>query len=164
MARFRGIVKQSRGSKPKFENGSSSHPAQLLQTTAIIYGTHSAVHKLAMNTKTEKETRVNLDELVEKHYEPVFRFANRLSGSPEAASDLTRQAFCLALINQSRLRQRDKVRSWLLTLVYRACARFRGRTEYRGSRRRADRSSKNGEKQASASKCRSQLGSKSGRC
>ena len=124
---------------------------------------YSAIPTLIMNTKTQNQSRVNLDELVEQHYEPVFRFASSLSGSPEAASDLTRQAFCLALINQGRLQQRAKVRSWLLTLVYRACARFRGETESRSRQRRAFRSSPNGEKQASASKCRSGFGSKSGR-
>ena len=124
---------------------------------------YSAVSALIMDTKTENQSRVNLDELVEKHYEPVFRFASSLSGCPQAASDLTRQAFCLALINQGRLRQRAKVRSWLLTLVYRACARFRGETESCSRQRRAFRSSANGDKQTSAPKCRSGFDSKSRR-
>src|SRR5947209_8554571 len=37
-----------------------------------------------------------IDELVESHYASLYRYAYRLSGSPQEAEDLTQETFCQA--------------------------------------------------------------------
>jgi RNA polymerase sigma-70 factor (ECF subfamily) len=60
-----------------------------------------------------------LDSLVELHYQPLFRFALRLCGAPETASDLTQQAFYLALRNCGQLRKPSKFKPWLFSILFR---------------------------------------------
>jgi RNA polymerase sigma-70 factor, ECF subfamily len=56
-------------------------------------------------------------ELVEQHYELLYRFAYRLCGSAADAEDLTQQAFLTAQSKLDQLREPEKARSWLLTIV-----------------------------------------------
>ncbi|MFG0334630.1 MAG: RNA polymerase sigma factor [Maioricimonas sp. JB049] len=56
-------------------------------------------------------------ELVESHYESLYRFAYRLSGSASDAEDLTQQAFLTAQRKLEQLRDPERARSWLLTIV-----------------------------------------------
>lgn len=55
--------------------------------------------------------------LVEEHYELLYRFAYRLSGSTAEAEDLTQQAFLTAQRKLDQLRDPGKARSWLLSIV-----------------------------------------------
>lgn len=56
-------------------------------------------------------------QLVQDHYEVVYRFAYRLSGSSVDAEDLTQQAFTIACRKLEQLREQDRARSWLFTIV-----------------------------------------------
>ena len=56
-------------------------------------------------------------ELVEEHYQLLYRFAYRLSGSAADAEDLAQQAFLTAQAKLDQLRDADKARPWLLTIV-----------------------------------------------
>ena len=58
-----------------------------------------------------------VEELVRQHYELLYRFAYRLSGSAADAEDLVQQAFLTAQTKLDQLRETDKARSWLLTIV-----------------------------------------------
>lgn len=58
-----------------------------------------------------------LRQLVHDHYQAVYRFAFRLSGSSADAEDLTQQAFLTACRKLDQLRSRDCARSWLFTIV-----------------------------------------------
>jgi RNA polymerase sigma-70 factor (ECF subfamily) len=55
--------------------------------------------------------------LVEEHYEAVYRFAFRLSGSEAEALDLTQESFCRAQQSIAQLRDPNRGRSWLFTIV-----------------------------------------------
>ena len=56
-------------------------------------------------------------ELVEQHYELVYRYAYRLSGSVPDAEDLTQQTFLHAQMHLSQLREPGKARAWLCTIL-----------------------------------------------
>lgn len=69
-------------------------------------------------------------ELVEEHYALLYRFAYRLSGSRADAEDLTQQAFLTAQAKYDQLRDPDKARSWLLTVVRNAFLKGKRKAEY----------------------------------
>jgi len=60
---------------------------------------------------------VEISQLVDQHYEPVFRFAYRLSGTSHEAEDISQQAFLDAQRKLDTLRDPDKVRAWLFMIV-----------------------------------------------
>lgn len=60
---------------------------------------------------------VSVSDLVERHYDLIYRFAYRLSGSSADAEDLAQEAFLTAQSKLHQLREPEKARSWLLTIV-----------------------------------------------
>ncbi|MCS7046751.1 MAG: RNA polymerase sigma factor [Gemmataceae bacterium] len=58
-----------------------------------------------------------IQQLVEDHYAPLYRFAYRLSGSLQEAEDLTQEAFCQAQAKLGQLRDPAKARSWLFSIL-----------------------------------------------
>jgi RNA polymerase sigma-70 factor, ECF subfamily len=60
---------------------------------------------------------VEISQLVDQHYESVFRFAYRLSGKSHEAEDISQQAFLDAQRKLDTLRDPDKVRAWLFMIV-----------------------------------------------
>jgi RNA polymerase sigma factor (sigma-70 family) len=60
---------------------------------------------------------VSVSHLVERHYDLIYRFAYRLSGSAADAEDLAQDAFLTAQTKLHQLREGEKARSWLLTIV-----------------------------------------------
>jgi RNA polymerase sigma-70 factor (ECF subfamily) len=56
-------------------------------------------------------------QLVEKHYESLYRYAYRLSGSASDAEDLTQETFCKAQTNWSQLRDPARAKSWLFSIL-----------------------------------------------
>ena len=71
-----------------------------------------------------------MDDLVERFYEPLYRFAYSLAGARHHAEDLTQETFYRWAEKGSQLRDASKVKSWLFTTLYR---------EFLGSRRRETR-------------------------
>ena len=59
----------------------------------------------------------NVAQLVEAHYESLFRYAYRLSGSAADAEDLTQEAFCKAQAQLRQLRDPDRARPWLFSIL-----------------------------------------------
>jgi RNA polymerase sigma-70 factor (ECF subfamily) len=55
--------------------------------------------------------------LVEQHYESLFRYAYRLSGTQADAEDLTQEAFCKAQAQLGQLRDPDRARPWLFSIL-----------------------------------------------
>jgi RNA polymerase sigma-70 factor (ECF subfamily) len=55
--------------------------------------------------------------LVDEHYEFLYRFAVRLTGSGADAEDLVQQAFLTAHAKFEQLREPDKARAWLIVVV-----------------------------------------------
>jgi len=58
-----------------------------------------------------------VQRLVDDHYIALYRYAFRLSGSSADAEDLTQEAFCKAQQNLSQLRQSDRVKPWLFSIL-----------------------------------------------
>lgn len=73
---------------------------------------------------------LNMENLVERFYEPLFRFALSLAGSEPSACDLTQETFYLWAAKGHQLRDHSKVKTWLFTTLYR---------EFLASRRRETR-------------------------
>jgi len=72
----------------------------------------------------------DFERIVSQHYEPLYRFAFSLTGTEADASDLTQQTFYIWATKGHQLRDRNKAKSWLFTILHR---------EFLNSRRRAVR-------------------------
>jgi RNA polymerase sigma-70 factor (ECF subfamily) len=58
-----------------------------------------------------------MQRLVDQHYESLYRYAYRLSGSSADAEDLTQEAFCKAQVNLSQLRDPQRAKPWLFSIL-----------------------------------------------
>lgn len=58
-----------------------------------------------------------VQRLVDEHYAALFRYAYRLSGSGADAEDLTQEAFCKAQVNLAQLREQDRAKAWLFSIL-----------------------------------------------
>ena len=61
----------------------------------------------------------DFQQLVDRQYEPLFRFALSLTRSEADAADLTQQTFFLWASKGHQLRDPSKVKTWLFTSLYR---------------------------------------------
>jgi RNA polymerase sigma-70 factor (ECF subfamily) len=58
-----------------------------------------------------------MQRLVDEHYVTLYRYAFRLSGSAADAEDLTQEAFCKAQTNLGQLRDAERVKPWLFSIL-----------------------------------------------
>lgn len=58
-----------------------------------------------------------VQQLVEEHYEPLYRYAYRLSGKAADAEDLTQEAFCKAQLHLNQLREPERAKAWLYRIL-----------------------------------------------
>jgi RNA polymerase sigma-70 factor (ECF subfamily) len=56
-------------------------------------------------------------ELVDAHYESLYRYAYRLAGSAADAEDLTQEAFAKAVARLPQLRDPDRAKAWLFRIL-----------------------------------------------
>jgi RNA polymerase sigma-70 factor, ECF subfamily len=61
-----------------------------------------------------------LEELVPLYYSALYRYAFRLTGNSTDAEDLTQQTFCSAQAKYSQLREPERVKSWLFSILHNA--------------------------------------------
>jgi RNA polymerase sigma-70 factor (ECF subfamily) len=61
----------------------------------------------------------DFQQLVDRQYAPLYRFALSLSKSEADAADLTQQTFFLWASKGEQLRNSSKAKSWLFTTLYR---------------------------------------------
>ena len=73
-----------------------------------------------MNTRSKHSTPLDFEELVNKYYQPLYRFAYSLSKQESDAADLTQETFLIWAQKGHTLRDPSKVKSWLFTTLYRA--------------------------------------------
>jgi RNA polymerase sigma factor (sigma-70 family) len=59
------------------------------------------------------------EQLVDAHYEALYRFALSLAKDVDAASDLVQQTFCIWAEKGEQLRDRTKAKTWLFTTLHR---------------------------------------------
>jgi RNA polymerase sigma factor (sigma-70 family) len=67
-------------------------------------------------------------ELVDAHYQALFRFGMSLTRNVDRASDLVQETFCIWAAKGDQLRDRSKAKTWLFTTLHR---------EFLNQRRRA---------------------------
>ncbi len=58
-----------------------------------------------------------IEDLVETNYRRLYAFAFRLSGAEQEAEDLTQETFCQAQAKLGQLRDWEKARSWLFSIL-----------------------------------------------
>lgn len=61
--------------------------------------------------------RRRIQQLVDTCYEPLYRYAYRLSGSASDADDLTQETFCKAQLQLHQLRNPDRAKQWLFSIL-----------------------------------------------
>lgn len=59
----------------------------------------------------------SIRELVDLFYESLYRYAFRLSGSAPDADDLTQETFCKAQSQLKQLRDRERAKPWLFSIL-----------------------------------------------
>ena len=59
------------------------------------------------------------EELVDAHYQPLYRFAFSLAKDPDRAADLVQQTFVIWAEKGHQLKDRSKAKTWLFTTLYR---------------------------------------------
>ena len=69
-------------------------------------------------------------ELVDAHYQPLFRFGYSLTRCPERAADLVQETFCIWAEKNAQLKDRSKAKTWRFTTLHR---------EFLGQRRKMAR-------------------------
>lgn len=62
-------------------------------------------------------SKATIEALVEAHYAALYRYAYRLSGSAQEAEDLTQETFCAAQGKLVQLREPDRAKSWLFSIL-----------------------------------------------
>lgn len=65
------------------------------------------------------------EELVDAHYQALFRFAISLSRNSEVAADLVQETFCIWAAKGDQLRDPSKAKTWLFTTLHREFLAFR---------------------------------------
>src|SRR5438067_1891433 len=63
------------------------------------------------------ESRRGIAPLVDEHYQSLYRYAYRLSGAAADAEDLTQEAFCKAQAQLATLRDPDRAKPWLFSIL-----------------------------------------------
>jgi RNA polymerase sigma-70 factor (ECF subfamily) len=58
-----------------------------------------------------------VQQLVDAYYEPLYRYAYRLSGSAADAEDLTQETFCKAQFRLHQLRDPGRAKPWLFSIL-----------------------------------------------
>jgi RNA polymerase sigma-70 factor (ECF subfamily) len=62
-------------------------------------------------------TRRRIHDLVQQHYQSLYRYAHRLTGSHSDAEDLTQDAFCQAQLKLNQLRDAGRAKAWLFSIL-----------------------------------------------
>jgi RNA polymerase sigma-70 factor, ECF subfamily len=63
------------------------------------------------------DRRRALEQMVEDHYVPLYRYAYRLTGCANAADDLTQETFCKAQASFEQLRDATRAKAWLFRIL-----------------------------------------------
>lgn len=68
------------------------------------------------------------EELVDAHYQALYRFAMSLSRDQATACDLVQETFCIWASKGDQLRDRSKAKTWLFTTLHREFLSLRRRS------------------------------------
>lgn len=67
------------------------------------------------------------EELVDAHYQALYRFGMSLSRDPDKAADLVQETFCIWAAKGDQLKDRSKAKTWLFTTLHREFLNHRRR-------------------------------------
>jgi RNA polymerase sigma-70 factor (ECF subfamily) len=70
-----------------------------------------------MNAMVMPGSQRTVQRLVDDYYATLYRYAFRLTGSSVDAEDLVQEAFCKAQLNLGQLRDPNRARPWLFTIL-----------------------------------------------
>src|SRR5262245_51829020 len=59
----------------------------------------------------------SVQRLVDEHYLSLYRYAYRLTGSAADAEDLTQDTFCQAQLKLAQLRDSNRSKAWLFSIL-----------------------------------------------
>lgn len=59
------------------------------------------------------------EDLVDAHYQALYRFAMSLVRDPDIAADLVQETFCIWAAKGHQLKDRSKAKTWLFTTLHR---------------------------------------------
>jgi len=59
------------------------------------------------------------EDLVDAHYQALYRFGMSLARDPDIASDLVQETFCIWAAKGHQLQDRSKAKTWLFTTLHR---------------------------------------------
>jgi RNA polymerase sigma-70 factor (ECF subfamily) len=68
------------------------------------------------------------EDLVDAHYQALYRFGMSLARDPDKASDLVQETFCIWAAKGHQLNDRSKAKTWLFTTLHREFLSQRRRT------------------------------------
>ena len=72
---------------------------------------------------------LSVQRLIDDHLDAVYRYAYRLTGNVQDAEDLTQQVFLLAQERLDQLREADRARGWLFTILRNSFLKLVQRTQ-----------------------------------
>jgi len=75
------------------------------------------MHEEDVRTMKTPGGPLSVQALVEEHYVTLYRYAYRLSGSGADAEDLVQDTFCKAQTSLSQLRDPERARPWLFSIL-----------------------------------------------
>jgi RNA polymerase sigma factor (sigma-70 family) len=92
---------------------------------------NSRIFGIAVKRKHSYATEMSeFADLVDSHYQALYRFGYSLTRSPDRAADLVQETFCIWAEKNAQLRDRSKAKTWLFTTLHR---------EFLGQRRKMSR-------------------------
>jgi len=84
-------------------------------------------HAVSFLTIVRKTNLPKIDRAIELYYQPLFRFAARLCGSPVRAMILTQATFRRAFEQSRQLPVPANLRGWLFSILFHAFLEERSR-------------------------------------
>jgi RNA polymerase sigma-70 factor (ECF subfamily) len=72
-------------------------------------------------------TAIDFSQVVDEHYQALYRFALSLARDSHTAADLTQQAFYVFAEKGHQIREKSKAKSWLFTTLHREFLKQRRR-------------------------------------
>lgn len=72
----------------------------------------------------------SFEQLVDMHYQPLYRFALSLSRDADTACDLTQETFAIWAAKGHQLRDLSKAKTWLFTTMHREFLRLKRREKH----------------------------------
>ncbi len=65
----------------------------------------------------DASSQLNILQIVDSHYQSLYRYAYRLSGSIVDSEDLTQETFCKAQLQLNQLRDVNRIKPWLFSIL-----------------------------------------------